>query len=46
MVYYLKIKEKDNKSDMKDIESKIKKATDIGVNIINEEQLLGLIKDG
>ncbi len=46
MVYYLIIHQQDNKRDMKDIKSKIKKAADIGVNIINEEQLSELIKNG
>ena len=46
MVYYLIIHQQGNKRDMKDIKSKIKKAADIGVNIINEEQLSELIKNG
>ena len=46
MVYYLIVNQQDNKSDKKDIKSKIKKAADIGVNIINEEQLSELIKNG
>ena len=46
MVYYLIVNQQDNKRDMKDIKSKIKKAADIGVNIINEEQLSELIKNG
>ena len=46
MVYYLIVNQQDNKSDMKDIKSKIKKLADIGVNIITEEQLSELIKNG
>ena len=46
MVYYLIIHQQDNKSDMKDIKSKIKKVADIDVNIITEEQLSELIKNG
>ncbi len=46
MVYYLIVNQQDNKSDMKDIKSKIKKVADIDVNIITEEQLSELIKNG